>query len=147
MAEGFVRVAEPMGDATPPAPPKFVLTAAGAAGFAAANGDGAAGAGAAAAVVLLVLLLAAGVLVLVLVLAGASATAADAPGRGDAEGWSGSPNSVSNLSMMSTGLPSICALSLSTNLFTCTAPSLKGSERPAKVAWKADQYLEHSHAA
>lgn len=126
-----VRLDVPNGEATPPLPPKFVLTAAGAAGFAAAGGGGAAadGAGAGAALLLLLPLL---VVVLLVEAAGASATAAEAAGRDDVEGSSlGSPNSVSNLSRMSILLPSICSLSLSTRRFTCTAPSLKGSVRPA----------------
>jgi hypothetical protein len=117
----------PKGDDTPPAAPKLVLTAAGAAGLSGA-GLGAAAAAAVGAA-------AAGVLVVPLVLAaaGGSATAAEAAGRADVDGSSGSPNSVSNLSRMSTWLPSICSLSLSTKRLTCTAPSLKGSVRPADV--------------
>jgi hypothetical protein len=115
----------PKGDDTPPTAPKLVLTAAGAAGLGGAGVAAAAAVGAAAA----------GVLVVPLVLAaGGSATAAEAAGRADVDGSSaGSPNSVSNLSRMSTWLPSICSLSLSTKRLTCTAPSLKGSERPADV--------------
>lgn len=121
-----LEVPGPKGDeAMPPAPaPKLVFTAGGAAGVllpAAANGDAAAGGDAAAKGDAGVAAAAAGgdsvavLLLLPLVLAGASATAADAAaGRADVEGCcssAGSPNSVSNLSRMSTLLPSSCALS------------------------------------
>lgn len=117
-----VRLDVPNGEVTPP-PPKFVLTAAGAAGFG--------GGGAADGAMLLLLVVAVSVL-LGRKAAGMSATAVEGFGRADVDGSSlGSPNSVSNLSRMSVLFPSICRRSLSTSRFTCTAPSLKGSLRPA----------------
>ena len=127
-----VRLDVPNGEVTPP-PPKFVLTAAGAAGF---GGGGAAAADGAMLLLLLLLLLLLVVVAVSVLLgrkaAGMSATAVEAFGRADVDGSSlGSPNSVSNLSRMSVLFPSICRRSLSTSRFTCTAPSLKGSLRPA----------------